>query len=268
MDYIKLLELGMKPCQHIYSTMDSREGKLTRLYSSKGTKKSRLQAHQWKLKSLLLKDEDGEEVDVHMYRSMIGSLMYLTSSRPDIMFAMCACARYQVNPKCKKQKVVANSTTEVEYVAASSCCGQATIKAKTVNEEVQLHDRKKIIITESTMRRDLQLEDAEGVDCLPNATIFEQLSLMGYEQSSGPIEHIADEAVHKERGDSLVRVATTASSLETEGNTLRSGEDRLKLKELMELCTNLERRVLDLEKTKTTQAKEIVNLKRKFRKLE
>ncbi|GJS50558.1 putative ribonuclease H-like domain-containing protein [Tanacetum coccineum] len=44
-------------------------------------------------------DEDGEEVDVHLYRSMIGSLMYLTSSRPDIMFAVCACARYQVNPK-------------------------------------------------------------------------------------------------------------------------------------------------------------------------
>ncbi|GKE41157.1 putative ribonuclease H-like domain-containing protein [Tanacetum coccineum] len=47
----------------------------------------------------LLKDKDGEEVDVHMYRSMIGSLMYLTSSRPDIMFAVCICARYQVNPK-------------------------------------------------------------------------------------------------------------------------------------------------------------------------
>ncbi|GJX40925.1 uncharacterized mitochondrial protein-like protein [Tanacetum coccineum] len=47
----------------------------------------------------LLKDEDGKEVDVHMYRSMIGSLMYLTSSRPDIMFVVCACARYQVNPK-------------------------------------------------------------------------------------------------------------------------------------------------------------------------
>ncbi|GKA74957.1 putative ribonuclease H-like domain-containing protein [Tanacetum coccineum] len=111
----------------------------------------------------LLKDEDGEEVDVHMYRSMIGSLMYLTSSRPNIMFAVCACARYQVNPKvshlhavkrifsdyarasldrksttggcqflgcrliswqCKKQTVVANSTTEAEYVAALSCCGQ------------------------------------------------------------------------------------------------------------------------------------------------
>ncbi|GJR39902.1 putative ribonuclease H-like domain-containing protein [Tanacetum coccineum] len=137
----------------------------------------------------LLKDKDGDEVDVHMYRSMIGSLMYLTYSRPDIMFAVCACARYQVNPKvshirdvkrifrylkgqpklglwypkdspfdlvaytdsdyagasldrksttggyqflgcrliswqCKKQTVVANSTTKVEYVAALSCCRQ------------------------------------------------------------------------------------------------------------------------------------------------
>ncbi|GJV98681.1 putative ribonuclease H-like domain-containing protein, partial [Tanacetum coccineum] len=47
----------------------------------------------------LLKDKNGEEVDVHIYRSMIGSLMYLTSSRPDIMFVVCACARYQVNLK-------------------------------------------------------------------------------------------------------------------------------------------------------------------------
>ncbi|GJY03698.1 hypothetical protein Tco_0369638 [Tanacetum coccineum] len=137
----------------------------------------------------LLKDVKGEDVDEHMYRSMIGSLMYLTSLRPDIMFAVCVCVRFQVNPKvshlhvvkrifrhlkgqpklglwyptdspfdlvaysdndyagasldrkyttggcqflgcrliswqCKKQTVVANSTTEVEYVAASSCCGQ------------------------------------------------------------------------------------------------------------------------------------------------
>ncbi|GJU37959.1 putative ribonuclease H-like domain-containing protein [Tanacetum coccineum] len=114
-------------------------------------------------RKLLLKDKDGEEVDVHLYRSMISSLMYLTSSRPDIMFAVCACARYQVNRKishlhavkrifsdyvgasldrkfttggcqflgsrliswqCKKQTVVANSTTEAEYVVASSCCRQ------------------------------------------------------------------------------------------------------------------------------------------------
>ncbi|GJR47831.1 putative ribonuclease H-like domain-containing protein [Tanacetum coccineum] len=47
----------------------------------------------------LVKDEDGVDVDVHVYRSMIGSLMYLTASRPDIMFAVCACARFQVTPK-------------------------------------------------------------------------------------------------------------------------------------------------------------------------
>nr|GEY05765.1 putative ribonuclease H-like domain-containing protein [Tanacetum cinerariifolium] len=47
----------------------------------------------------LLKDPDGEDVDVHIYRSMIGSLLYLTSLRPDIMFAVCACARFQVTPK-------------------------------------------------------------------------------------------------------------------------------------------------------------------------
>ncbi|GJT18379.1 putative ribonuclease H-like domain-containing protein [Tanacetum coccineum] len=44
------------------------------------------------------KDEEGEDVDVHLYRSMIGCLMYLTASRPDIMFAVCLCARFQVTP--------------------------------------------------------------------------------------------------------------------------------------------------------------------------
>ncbi|GKC79656.1 hypothetical protein Tco_1130430, partial [Tanacetum coccineum] len=126
----------------------------------------------------LLKDEDGEEVDIHLYRSMIGSLMYLTSSRPDIMFA------------CKKQTVVANSTAEAEYVAALSYCGQgklmllginlllllkvhaarhnlqllATVKVKTVNGEQQLQalvDRKKIVVTEASVRRDLQLDYEE-----------------------------------------------------------------------------------------------------------
>ncbi|GJZ84798.1 hypothetical protein Tco_0650137 [Tanacetum coccineum] len=65
-----------------------------------------------------------------------------------------------------------------------SCIEQfwSTVKAKTINGEAQLHalvDGKKIIITESSVRRDLQLADEESIDCLPNSTIFEQLALMG-----------------------------------------------------------------------------------------
>nr|GEV61493.1 uncharacterized mitochondrial protein AtMg00810-like [Tanacetum cinerariifolium] len=233
----------------------------------------------------LLKDKDCKEVDVYMYRSMIGSLMYLTSSRPDIMFAVCACARYQVNPNVshlhevkrifrylkgqpklglwyskdssfnlvaytdshyagasldrksttggcqffgcgliswqyKKQIMFVNFTTKAEYF-------WSTPMAKTINRDVQLHaqvDGKKIVITESSVRRDLQLADDEGIDCLPNSTIFEQLALIGkpkrkvtqVPQPSGPTESVADKAVHKELDDSLVRAATTSSRLEIE----------------------------------------------------
>nr|GFC44271.1 uncharacterized mitochondrial protein AtMg00810-like [Tanacetum cinerariifolium] len=45
------------------------------------------------------KDGTRKDVELHLYRSMIGSLMYLAASRPDIMFAVCACARHQVTPK-------------------------------------------------------------------------------------------------------------------------------------------------------------------------
>nr|GEW53159.1 retrovirus-related Pol polyprotein from transposon TNT 1-94 [Tanacetum cinerariifolium] len=54
----------------------------------------------------LVKDEEAADVDVHLYRSMIGSLMYLTASRPDIMFAVCACSRFQVTPKTLHLHVV------------------------------------------------------------------------------------------------------------------------------------------------------------------
>ncbi|GKA17030.1 hypothetical protein Tco_0696867 [Tanacetum coccineum] len=77
-----------------------------------------------------------------------------------------------------------------------------------------LVDGKKIIVIEASVRRDLQLEDADGIDCLPNATIFEQLTLMGKQrprkpkrkdteipQSSVPVENVADEAVYEERDD-------------------------------------------------------------------
>ncbi|GJR99023.1 hypothetical protein Tco_0315532 [Tanacetum coccineum] len=70
-----------------------------------------------------------------------------------------------------------------------SCIEQfwSTGVVKTINGEVQLHalvDGKKIIISEASVRRDLKLEDEEGIDYLPNSTIFKQLTLMGYEKIS------------------------------------------------------------------------------------
>nr|GEW76310.1 putative ribonuclease H-like domain-containing protein [Tanacetum cinerariifolium] len=100
--------------------------------------------------------------------------------------------------------------------------------AKTVNGEGQLQalvDGKMIIITESTIRRDLQIEDVEGVDCLPNVVIFEQLPLMGLRktkrkdtklpQTSVPIS-VVDEAVKEEMDKSLERAVTTATILNAE----------------------------------------------------
>nr|GEZ49675.1 hypothetical protein [Tanacetum cinerariifolium] len=89
-------------------------------------------------------------------------------------------------------------------------------------------------------------------------------------QPSDHMEHVADEVVYKELDNRLVRASTTASSLEAEhdsGNTLQSDKDRLKLNKLMELCTTLQSKVLDLEKTKTTQALKIDSLKRMAKKL-
>ncbi|GJU50976.1 putative ribonuclease H-like domain-containing protein [Tanacetum coccineum] len=188
----------------------------------------------------LNKDEEAEDVDVHLYRSMIGSLMYLTASRPDIMFAVCACARFQVTPKtshlhavkrifrylkgqpklglwyprdspfnleafsdtdyagasldrksttrscqflgkrlilwqCKKQTIVANSTTEAEYIAAANCYGQVLwIQNQMLDYGFNFMNTKIHIDNESTIY----------------------------------------ETVYKEQEDKMERAATTASSLE------------------------------------------------------
>nr|GEU37479.1 uncharacterized mitochondrial protein AtMg00810-like [Tanacetum cinerariifolium] len=231
------------------------------------------------------KDGTGKDVDLHLYRSMIGSLMYLTASRPDIMFAVCACARHQVTPKkchlhavkrifrylkdrksttegcqflgrrliswqCKKQTIVATSTTEAEYVAAASGCGQVlwiqnqlldyglSMPCEALSKEISssmlrftdptgvnmcinlllgsdseqrthesIHvclasasvyvwigietpkegtkilaivDGKLRTVSESSIRRNLKLNDEAGISSLPDAELFENLTPMGY----------------------------------------------------------------------------------------
>nr|GEV78369.1 retrotransposon protein, putative, unclassified [Tanacetum cinerariifolium] len=338
----------------------------------------------------LLKDEKGEDVDEHLYRSMIGSLMYLTSSWPDIMFA------------CKKLIVVANSITEAEYVAALSCCGQvlwiqnqlldygynfmqtkihidnestifivknpvfhsktkhieirhhfirdsnekkliqmikiyndnnianlltkafdstksarfekiidflnahpikyaftinptiytlcveqfwATANVKNINREAQLHtkvDGKKVVISKASIKRDLWFGDEGGINCLPNETIFEQLSLVGakttaWNEFSSTIASVViclaiDQKFNfsKYIFDSMVKNLDGATKFLMfprlvqekaflEGTHSISNYDGSSSRGI---------RVLNLETAKTAQAKEIANLKKRVKRLE
>nr|GEZ90336.1 hypothetical protein [Tanacetum cinerariifolium] len=146
------------------------------------------------------------------------------------MFAVCACSRFQVTPKlshlhdvkrifsdyagayldgesttggcqflgrrfiswqCKKQTIVATSTTEAKYVATANYCKKLVLPGKVSAAELPLEkvllgihatvDGKTIVITDSPVRRDLLFTNDNGITCLTNAQILENLSLMGYE---------------------------------------------------------------------------------------
>nr|GEU79340.1 putative reverse transcriptase domain-containing protein [Tanacetum cinerariifolium] len=97
--------------------------------------------------SKLDEDKEGKAVDPSHYRGMIGTLLYLIASRPDLQFAICMCARDADHAGCqdtrrstygslqflgdrliswssKRQKSAAISSTETEYIALSGCCAQ------------------------------------------------------------------------------------------------------------------------------------------------
>nr|GEU43002.1 putative ribonuclease H-like domain-containing protein [Tanacetum cinerariifolium] len=324
----------------------------------------------------LLKDPDGEDVDVHTYRSMIGSLMYLTSSRPNIMFAVCTCVRFQVTPKAlhlhvvkqifrylkgkphlglwypkdllfdlvaysdsdyadamdseliaglwsglvqkqtalgkdKSNPLMADNlpkiiwystyhitlikiwlvqkqmalgkdesnllivdsllktiwlsihhhlTNEVLTIPGQTETGvntprrdedileimELTVfwlpKSNDVTRLQDLVDKKKVVITEATIRDALRLDDAEGVDCLPNEEIFAELARELEDQGE------AEEQVQDDVDDTVAQGADTAEALDA--------------------CVALARRVEHLEYDKVAQALEISKLKRRVKQLE
>nr|GEW07877.1 hypothetical protein [Tanacetum cinerariifolium] len=143
----------------------------------------------------LLKDPNGEDVDVHTYRYLKGKphlgLWYPKDSPFNLVaysdsdyagasldrksttggcqFLGCRLISWQ----CKKYTVVATSSTEAEYVAAASCCAQV------LWIQNQLLDYgKKVLITEDTVHQVLRLDDAESIDCLPKEKIFTELERM------------------------------------------------------------------------------------------
>ncbi|GJW06052.1 hypothetical protein Tco_1568475 [Tanacetum coccineum] len=229
-----------------------------------------------------------------------------------------------------------------------------TSTSKIINSMKQIHaivDGKAVVISESSVRSDLLFNDEDGVTCLTNDEIFENLALMGYEQ-------LSTKHTFQKGGDSVERAITTVASLDaaqdseniirtqttampnvdiprgmdtgvsprrqdtmggtpaqtrservlaqpnepplSEGHTSGSGEGRMEhtfeltdnvpstphdspltggytpesdegrmtLDELITLCIKLSKQVLDLEKEKDAQAVEILNLKKRVKKLE
>ncbi|GJZ28421.1 putative ribonuclease H-like domain-containing protein [Tanacetum coccineum] len=264
----------------------------------------------------LVKDEDGVEVDVHEYRSMIGSLMYLTASRPYIMFAVCACVRFQVTPKasylhavkrifrylkhqpklglwyprdspfeleafsdsdytgasldrksttsgcqflgrrliswqCKKQTIVANSTTEAEYVAVAHCCG--------ISMDLRM-DRSSLGKYNSSMVSSSSLQVNSGsllvnyVDLryalTHNPTIYDSLVKQFWQTATvrtlaNGTQQLVASIDSKEY---TITEASVRSAVMDQGNTSGSVEDNVQLKELMVLVPKLVNRIGSLEK--------------------
>nr|GEW12053.1 retrovirus-related Pol polyprotein from transposon TNT 1-94 [Tanacetum cinerariifolium] len=203
----------------------------------------------------LLKNEKGKDVDEHLYRYMIGSLMYLTSLRPNIMFAF------------KKQIMVANSTTKAEYIVASSCCGQVLWiqnqlldygkvclewNGKAAKEEIGTSAHNLNVFAVKIERKQKQKErkfwttaKAKNINgeaqihakvdekkvIISEASIRRDLRF-GDEGGIGcfsnefifeqltlmgmPTEHVADESINEEMDDILERATTTSTSLDAE----------------------------------------------------
>nr|GEU62217.1 reverse transcriptase domain-containing protein [Tanacetum cinerariifolium] len=251
------------------------------------------------------------------YGSMIGSLMYLTSSRPDIMFAVCTCTRYQVNLNVSHLHTVKRifsarnrqrlqisqqklnmwllqvdvdkySGFKINYFIMGTEKKSVQIKTKREmckNKQSDLVRKRIKKVGENKIEREMfKHRQSDLLNHKTQKHRKPRRKVTEVPQPSNPIEHVVDKAVYKELDDSLVRTATTDSRLEAEHdadniiktrskaspneprvNTHQSDKGRLKLKELIKLCTNLQNRVLDLENTKTTQPLEIDILKKEAR---
>ncbi|GJT51909.1 putative ribonuclease H-like domain-containing protein [Tanacetum coccineum] len=177
------------------------------------------------LEKPLVKDGDANDVDVHLYRSMIGSLMYLTASRPDIMFVVCACARFQVTPKTSHLLAVKRI---FRYLKGKLTLGLWYSR----DSPFEL-----VAYTDSDYARATQDRKSTTGGCqfLGNRLIsWQYLLTKGFDagrhakrgrdtkipQSSGPPVKVGDEAVHKELGNRMERDAITASSLEAEQDSV------------------------------------------------
>ncbi|GKA79153.1 uncharacterized mitochondrial protein-like protein [Tanacetum coccineum] len=192
------------------------------------------------LEKPLVKDGDADDVDVHLYRSMIGSLMYLTASRPDIMFAVCACARFQVTPKTSHLLAVKrifrylkgkptlglwysrDSPFELVAYTDSDYAGATQDRKSTTggcqflgNRLISWQCKKQTMVATSITEAEYVAAASFCGQGRSIMSICSQVWMEGY-----VISKVGDEAVHKELGDRMERAATTASSLEAKQDSV------------------------------------------------
>ncbi|GJY16213.1 retrovirus-related pol polyprotein from transposon TNT 1-94 [Tanacetum coccineum] len=166
------------------------------------------------LEKPLVKDGDANDVDVHLYRSMNWSLMYLIASRPYIMFAVCACARFQVTPKTSHLLAVKRI---FRYLKGKPTLGLWYFR-DSLFELVAYTDSDYAGATQDRKSTTGGYLLAKGF----YAGRFQYLVLskskkvrtLRYLSLVVPLKKVGDEAVHKELGDRMERTTTTASSLE------------------------------------------------------
>ncbi|GKD47265.1 hypothetical protein Tco_1271910 [Tanacetum coccineum] len=161
----------------------------------------------------------------------------------------------------------------------TSCIEQfwATAKVKTVNDVRQIQaliHKKKLIITKTSIRSDLHLEDAESSEEVgedsDHPTDSNQIPIVDQPSTSSPPKK-KQKSKRKQRKEAEVAHDETEheESVPTPSNDpLSSGEDSMKLNDLMILCTKLQKQVLDLEMAKSDQAIEIASLKKRGRRIE
>ncbi|GJR01592.1 hypothetical protein Tco_0524576 [Tanacetum coccineum] len=207
----------------------------------------------------LLKDAEVEYVDVHLYRSMIGPLMYLTASRPDIMFDVSYSdsdyAGASLDRKSTKgdEIVIKEGEDRMERAATttSSLEAEQDSEAQIRFEAASKQSNDPPLSRVNTLgSRQHETKGIDGILTGKNGSRRKQ------RKDSGPTEPITDEATNEEH------VSTPSY------NPSQSGKDRMQLNELMDLCAKLSDRVLALENTNTSQVVKIATLKERVKKLE
>nr|GEV69036.1 hypothetical protein [Tanacetum cinerariifolium] len=182
-----------------------------------------------------------------------------------------------IQPKIVK-KIVRPSIVKKEFVKPrqQEKTAKKTVKkvpqpsgsTKNVTDETVYKELDERLVRATTTSSSLEAEQDSGkMDKTQSKVTPNESSSQGTDSGGSPrCQDTMGDTITQTRFENVYKLFNDL--LLIKGNTLRSNENRMKLNELMKPCTNLQSRVLDLEKTKTTQALEITSLKKRVKKLE